>query len=194
MIPKNIQINNQIVLIIGPTTSGKTTLAHRIQKQYHASSKIISQDDILNQEDKSQNQESLDSILHQKMASLIKDTVHDDKNQLIILDTLNIGMHSVSSLISTIKEIGYPGKFTLLKNHPSIELHRSFCETRNDSMAQSLTQAGVKDVARGQRLYYESNHGSLKAHYPYSEEYIILDPTTVNFSFHLGSHQYYKTK
>lgn len=194
MFPKSIQINNQMIIIIGPTTSGKTTLAYKIQEQYHAPSKVISQENILKQEELNQSQEALDSVLHQQMASAVQDAFHENKDQLIILDTLNIGMDSVSDLISTIKATDYFRKFTLLKSYPSIQLHRTFCEMKNDSMEQSLTEDEIKSIALGQRLYYESNHGSLKTHFPYSKEYIVFNPTTVNFSFSLGSRPYYKVK
>ena len=42
-----IQISNRLVIIVGPSTSGKTTLSHKMKKDFDGNSIIISHDVVL---------------------------------------------------------------------------------------------------------------------------------------------------
>ena len=53
---ENINIKNRVCVLIGPTTGGKTTLAHRIQKEFEGKSVIVSHDEVLKEIPKNQSQ------------------------------------------------------------------------------------------------------------------------------------------
>lgn len=50
----NVNINNRLVLIVGPSTTGKTILSKKVKEDANVKSVVISHDEVLNKINKNQ--------------------------------------------------------------------------------------------------------------------------------------------
>lgn len=180
-----ITINSRVVLIVGPTTSGKTTLAKRIKEEFPGKAIIISHDDIAMNLNKNNSKEQSDFEHRMKMISSIQSALDDEENQLIILDTLNIRREGVFAILMLIKLLGVDEEITLLKTNISLETHCSFFKNRNDSLLKMVSMNELLKTILEQRAFYEGESGSLNMHYQSTEEIVISNPEDVTFSFEL---------
>lgn len=178
-----ILISNQIVLIIGPTTSGKTTLSNQLKETFSGSVAIISQDEVAN----SLNEKDISSMFltmkyRKKFSISLKNAIQSSKD-LIVLDTLNIRIFDVFQTICCIKKHGYFGKITLLKMNLPFELRSEFCEKRRDFDTSLLTTEELFLNMVRQLTWYQSSSGSLHQTFPFTDEYVIQDPRKVEFMY-----------
>ncbi|MDE5587233.1 MAG: ATP-binding protein, partial [Bacilli bacterium] len=127
-----IPINNRIVLIIGPTTSGKSTMAKKIQDQFQGSSVIVSHDEVFYQVNQNQSQSAIELEFRLFYISSILEAISDHQNQLVIIDGINLAYKNVLDILNQLQEIGYKDRITLLKTDLPIDLHLLFCEQRDD--------------------------------------------------------------
>lgn len=178
-----IPIYNRVVLIIGPTTSGKTTLSNQLKETFPGLVTIISQDEVSN----SLNEEDTFSMFltmkyRKKFAASLKDAIQSP-NKLIVLDTLNIRIFDVFQTICSIKRHGHFRKITLLKMNLPFELQSEFCGKRRDFDTSLLTTEELFLNMVRQLTWYQSSSGSLHQTFPFTDEYVILDPRKVEFMY-----------
>lgn len=173
-----VNINNRIVLIIGPSTTGKTTLSKKINEESQVKSKIISHDGVLNTINKNQSQEKIDMEFKLEFIKQISDAVKDSSNELIILDTLNIRTQGLMAILLTLKMLGDDG-ITLIKMHPTLDLHTKYIIQRA-KRNKLVTPAAVLQ----QRKFFESREGSLNTRIDVvDDEFIIENPEDITLNF-----------
>ena len=187
-----IPINHRMVLIIGPTTTGKTTLSYKLQKTAPISTTIISQDDVVISVNNQKNCGMLVSTaIRKKYSSLLKEAIKKP-GELIVLDMLNIRIFDVFETILRIKRQGYFEKITLLKMNLPFKLHDKFCGQRKTFNVPSMTTEQLFSNMVNQLTWYQSPSGSLHHTFPFTEEYLIEDPREVEFIYPLISSKQYK--
>jgi len=178
-------ISTRLVVIVGPSTTGKTTLAKKISSEFKGKSIIISHDDVVNKINKNQPQDKIDMQFRLLLIEQIKDAINDESNKLIILDTLNIGYQSLLAFLCIIKAICYSNEITLFKTDLPFNLHEKYIRER----AKKDSKTDLKTIL-AQRKFYYSNDGSLKASfsnqyhdYLVDDEYIITNPEAITIQF-----------
>lgn len=176
----NININNRLVLIVGPSTTGKTTLSKKIEKESQMKSVIISHDEVLEKIDKNQSQKQIDEKFHLEFIHQICDAIDEQSNELIILDTLNFDSKALFSVLFILRMfINYADGITLIKMNPPLELHKKYVQERS-----KVNELVNLSAILSQRMHYISNQGSLFRTYDLAnEEIIISNPENVTLNF-----------
>lgn len=177
----DIKINNRLVIINGPSCSGKTTLANRIQDEYNGNGKcaVIGHDDILAYVDKNQSQEQIDKDFHNYYLGTICNALSMPEIELLILDTLNIEIKRLIAFISVIRGVApYTDPITLIKMNVEGNIHDEFISMRTtdpELVAGIKSQVGI----------YRGIEGSLNKSIPYCQTSVIKDPRDINIIFDL---------
>ena len=96
---QSIEISTRIVIICGPTSSGKTTMAYRIKNEFNGESIVISHDEVLATINQKQSQEKIDEQFRLAYFNSIKDAYQNKANQLIIIDSVNIRAINLQAFI-----------------------------------------------------------------------------------------------
>ncbi len=182
-----IPIHNRIVLIVGPTTSGKSTMAKKIQEQFQGTSVIVSHDEVFYKVNQNQPQYAIDLEFQILYISAIKEAILDQQNQLVIIDGMELLYKNVLETLNHLREIGYEDRITLLKTDLPIDLHLLFCEQRDDDLLRrNTTHEELHNTILKQSSFYHSSIGSLYSRFEDVDECIIKDPREVQFIFSFG--------
>ena len=188
----DIPIHHRIVLLLGPTTSGKTTLSYKLKKTAPVATTIISQDDVVDTVTHQKHGEILDSIaIRKRYNSLIKESIKKPE-ELIVLDMLNIHLFEAWETILRIRRQGYFGKITLLKMDLPFQLQSEFCKQRKDFNIPGMTTERLFSNMLTQLTCYQGSSGSLHHHFMFTDEYLIQDPREVEFTYSLAPSKQYK--
>lgn len=184
----NLDITNRLVLICGPTTSGKTTLANRIKNESPVSSIVISHDEVLAKVNKNQSQEKIDYEFRMRFISEINAAICSDYS-LIILDTLNIRNKALTSVLIILRALlKYTDEITLIKMNLPMDLQKEFILKRKEFKV-GYEQWNPHELLLGlleQRQIYCSSLGTLPYSFTTTREYEITNPKEVNIQFDLS--------
>lgn len=177
----DIKIKNRLVIINGPSCSGKTTLAKRIQDEYNGNGQcaIIGHDDILAFVDKNQSQDKIDKDFHNYYLGTICNALSMPEIELLVLDTLNIEIKRLIAFISVIRGVApYTDPITLIKMDVDGNIHDEFIRMRT---TDPELVAGIKS----QVSIYKGIEGSLNKSIPYCQTTVVKDPRDINIIFDL---------
>ncbi len=175
-----IKFNNRLVIINGPSCSGKTTLADRIQAEYKGKCVVICHDDILGFVDKNQPQEKIDEDFHHYFLAVICGALEEESIDLVVLDTLNVGIKQLLTFITVIKGFSnYQDLITLIKMNIDTKLHDEFIAKRT---SDSFVKRGVKSQVE----YYKGIEGSLNKSIPFCDTFVVKNPKDVTLKFDLS--------
>jgi len=189
-----IPINHRVVLIIGPTTTGKTTLSYKLQKEAPVPTTIISQDDVVKSVINQENcRMPVSTAIRKKYSFLLRESIKNPE-ELIVLDMLNIHVFDVFETIFRIKRQGHVGKITLLKMNLPFKLQDQFCGQRKTFNTPSMTTEKLFSNMIAQLNLYQGSSGSLHHTFPFTEEYLIEDPREVEFTYPFVCSKQYKIK
>ena len=120
-----MKLNNRLIIIVGPSTTGKSTLAKKINEESPEKSVIISHDEVLKKVNRNQSQDAINLQFRLKLIEQIAKAINDSSNKLIILDTLNYDSQALLAVLSIIRIfIKYTGGITLIKMNIPLELHK----------------------------------------------------------------------
>lgn len=176
----NINISDRIVLIVGPTSSGKTTFAKRIKSLSNFETVIISHDEVLSKVDKHQSQEKIDMDFRLLLLSEINTAIKNKDIKLIILDTLNITNNALFAVLNIIKVFfNYSMDITLIKFDIPLQLHLDYCKNREIKTGKTADAQTLMN----QKTIFASPNGSLNSKYSFCHEYIITNPEETTISF-----------
>ena len=178
----NVNINNRLVLIVGPSTTGKTILSKKVKEDANVKSVVISHDEVLNKINKNQSQEQIDLSFRLALINQISDAINDYSNELIVLDTLNFDSKALFAFLFIIRNfINYTDGITLIKMNPPLELHKKYIleRAKDNKLVDS-------SIILSQRRHYISNQGSLFISYSLAnEEIIIANPEDITLNFNI---------
>lgn len=177
----DIKIKNRLVIINGPSCSGKSTLANRIQDEYNGNGKcaIIGHDDILAYVNKDQSQEQIDFEFRNIYLGTICNALSMPEIELLVLDTFNIEIKRLLAFITTIKGVSdYKEPITLIKMNVDEDIHDEFIRKRTNDPYLVI---GIKS----QVAMYKGMEGALNKSIPFCETTVIKDPRDINIIFDL---------
>ncbi len=184
---KTLQIQDGMVFICGPSTTGKTTLARRIfQEAPYRDKIIISHDDVLlefineHKLPKEQFVQGLsptdDEQFRTKLMDIVKTALESRK--FVVYEGCYCDTVTPTGLITMLPLIGLDRPLTLLKMWPSTELHHQLIHGRFKDC--------IVDVQRikHQRVIFESViEPRYYAKFEYVHEYTIEDPRDITLNF-----------
>lgn len=185
-----IDIKNRIVIITGPSTSGKTTLAKKIKEMSPVNTVIIAHDDIAAIIDQNKTEEEKNEDFWAILIEKIGESLEDFENKLVVFDVLGIEDVYIYSLLQMIELVSsYYDDVTMIKMNLPVDKHLEFAKSRIDSDPNvKLYYRNLEEYWRAiilQRAYYESSEGSLKSDFFVCCEYVISDPEDVQIKFDL---------
>lgn len=165
------------VLIVGPTCSGKTALAHQIllkhQKAGNNNGIIISHDEILKKINQNQSQGEIDAQFKTRYINEISDAVKSKK--FIILDAINITVPALVAVIGVLQIVGC-NNITILKMNIKDDIQKRFLKTK--------TIKPTASILKYQKEVYKHG-GSLNFDFCdlVNAQYIIEDPNQIQILF-----------
>lgn len=183
-----INIEDRIVVITGPTTTGKSTLAAMIKATSPVKTTIISHDKIRMRIKQNQTEEEKMAEISSRLMASMFDALTNPEINLVIFDIPRIEEKYVSSLLAMIELINqYDDDITIIKTNIPLQIHCELMRSRIKSDPLVATffhnfdefyQAALK-----QRRYYESPLGSLNTNFYTRHQYVVSDPKTVTISY-----------
>ncbi len=174
-----LKIKNRLVIINGPSCSGKSALADRIQEECSGKCVIIGHDDILEYVDKNQPQEKIDEEFRGLYLGTICNALSMPDIDLLVLDSLNIEIKRLLAFISLIRLVGeYRDPITLVKMNIDAKLHDEFIRKRTNDPYFIAS-------AKSQVVLYKGIEGSLNKSIPYCDTTVVKDPRDVTITYDL---------
>ena len=183
-----IDIKNRIVIITGPSTSGKTTLAKKIREMSPVKTVIIAHDDIAAMIDQNKTEDEKNEDFWAMLIEKIGESLEDSENKLVVFDVLGIEDVYIYSLLQMIELVSSCyDDVTMIKMNLPVAKHLEFVKSRIDSDPKvKLYYRNLEEYWRAimlQRAYYESSEGSLESDFFVCNEYVISDPKDVQIKF-----------
>lgn len=180
-----INIKNRLVIIIGPSCMGKSTLADRIQEGYNGRCAIIGHDDILEIVNKNQEQYKIDDEFHDYYLGTICNALTMPDIDLLVLDTFNIEIRRLLAFITTIRGVtNYSEPITLIKMNVDSKIHDQFMKKKLSGLGMSNDPYMIGGI-KSQVLQYKGIDGSLNKPMPFCENIVVKDPRNVTITFDL---------
>lgn len=173
-----MKIETRIVLIVGPSSQGKTTLAKRLEKELPGRNVVISHDEVLEEIDKDQPQEIIDLQFRISLIAKICEAADDVGIEHIILDTVNIGKINLVAFILLIKmSLLEEEEITLIKLNIPESLNLEYGKKHYPNIPNT------SELILEQREDYQGEDGSLNASYEQfvEFEYVIENPNELSF-------------
>ena len=185
-----IDIKNRIIIITGPSTSGKTTLAKKIKEMSPVNTEIIAHDDIAVMIDQTKTDAEKNDDFWAMLIEKIGNSLENSENKLVVFDVLGVEDVYIYSLLRMIELVNSCyDDVTMIKMNLSVDKHLKFVKSRMDSDSNvKLYYKNLKEYWRAimiQRAYYESSEGSLKSDFFVCNEYVISNPEDVQIKFDL---------
>ena len=185
-----IDIKNRIVIITGPSTSGKTTLAKKIKEMSPVKTVIIAHDDIAAMIDQNKTEDEKNDDFWAMLIEKIGESLEDSENKLVVFDVLGIEDVYIYSLLQMIELVSSSyDEVTMIKMNLPVAKHLEFVKSRIDSDPNvKLYYRNLEEYWRAimlQRAYYKSSAGSLESDFFVCSEYVINDPKDVQIKFDL---------
>ena len=180
--PIVIKPGDRILLIVGPTSSGKTTLAHKLRDQIPSPKKavVISHDDIVQEiANNIHEPKQRDQKFRVMLIERVTKAVADPKNDFIILDTVNISKTALNAFLVILNILipSFSSQCVLLKTWIPKEKNIEFAIQHypHEMFAAQLTSEQINE--------YESAQGSLHSNFTNSglvkSEYVVNPLTSV---------------
>lgn len=169
----DINIENRLVVICGPTTSGKTTLTNRIKKEFSGNCKIIAHDDIISRLPKFINEKAQSQMFMNILLQELYKALDDESIDLIVLESIIYLMdQQLMLLLDTLEDMDYCDRVTLIKMHIPIELQIEYCQRRKKLEKGAPTM----DVIANQDAMFYSPYGTLNRRYHNCDEFVVENP------------------
>lgn len=176
---KPINISDKgLIILVGPTASGKSTFANRLKAAAPHDTVIISGDKILEKIDKTQTDAQIDEEFKLKFMEELK-SIHNPKDKFIVFDMIHtirdITLQFMMWLIWCIVKFE---TITIIKFDLPLELQIEYSKKRELSR-------GIKthlSIILGQRDVFYGPDGSLNANYQFSREFVITNPEEIDIN------------
>lgn len=185
---KTLQIQDGLILICGPSTSGKTTLAQRLFDEIPYTDKVLlSHDEFLRDFLKRTGRPvdtfyaGLDSEGNSKFKEALAMQIRDAcaRRQCIIHESLYCVPENLETLLRILPAFGLNRPVTLIKLWPSLELWMQFLRKRPDrervDMRALLSQRVSFQPSTVERFFSKK--------VPWVHEYCVEDPRVISFEF-----------
>lgn len=180
----NIKLTTRIVLLAGPSSTGKTTLAKKLLWQASSLNPVcVSQDEIIRRIPKGLSPDAWENTRQDLFIMAITEALFNPSAKLIIFDTANISHESLYNFLMTIHTLAGEAlltEITLLKLQIPKQRHLE------NARRHYPNDPDITSRVKEQRLRYEGSDGSLGADYM-SDKLVsyqfVIDPETTTFTF-----------
>ena len=126
-----IDIDNRIVIITGPSTTGKSTLANKILESSPVKAVVISHDAIAGEINDKQSEREKSEELYIRLVNKVFAALRNSENKLIIFDVPGINANYIYSLLQIIEMANhYHDNITLIKINLPLETHLKLMKLR----------------------------------------------------------------
>ncbi len=170
-----VKKNEGLVILCGPTTTGKTGIARRILKQYKGSNgELISYEGFSDKKDKKANEKREFEFLKNTSAQIRKSI---EARNFTVLKTTIVTDAELYSLLTAVRILGYTGKITLIMIDLDEETHINYLRNRKRGGKPSL-----KELKKQRRLFYEQILPNLDFD-RLADRYVVKDPNDVIIKF-----------
>lgn len=183
-----ITIQDRIIIITGPSTTGKSTLAKQIKAMSPVPTVIISHDDILDKVNPKLSEEDKNEEFFTLFLKKISETLQDQDNALIVFDVPGINDDYIFTLINLIEEINqYSDDITILKTNVPLNIHTEFMKLRYKNDINAFVYfddfTDYYNNMLEQRKTYEGPFGTLHTDFYNYDCTVIENPQDVTLSF-----------
>lgn len=173
LIDVKIENNEGLVVLCGPTTTGKTGIARRILKKYEGTNgEFITCDDI----DYKNVQKSKHEYTFLKH-SLKKIKCAIEEKKFIVIKSDIVTEAELYTLLAALRMLGYKGSITLIMMDIDEETHIKYLINRKRAGKPTL-----KELKRQRKVFYEQILPNQDFDY-LTDMYIIGDPNSVKIRF-----------
>ena len=180
----NITIQTRIVVLAGPSSTGKTTLAKKLLWQASSMNPVlVSQDEIIHRIPKGLSPDAWENRRKDLFIKTITEALDNQSAKLIVFDTANVSHDSLYNFLKTIHTLAgetIPTEITLLKLQIPKQRHME------NARRHYPDDPDITSRVTTQRKCYEGPDGSLHTDYLSSELVHcqhIIDPEHTTFSF-----------
>lgn len=171
----NVKKNEGLVILCGPTTTGKTGIARRILKQYKGSNgELISYESSYSKKNKKAN-EKHEFEFFKKASPKIKKSI--EAKNFTVLKTTIVTDVELYALLTSVRILGYTGKITLIMIDLDEETHINYLRNRKRGVKPS-----VKELKKQRKLFYEQIMPNLDFN-RLANKYVVKDPNDVTIKF-----------
>ena len=126
-----IDIASRIVIITGPSTTGKSTLANKILESSPVKAVVISHDAIADEINDKQSERQRSEELYIRLVNKVFAALRNSENKLIIFDVPGINANYIYSLLQIIEMANhYHDNITLIKINLPLETHLKLMKLR----------------------------------------------------------------
>ena len=126
-----IDIDSRIVIITGPSTTGKSTLANKILESSPVKAVVISHDAIAGEINDKQSEREKSEELYIRLVNKVFAALRNSENKLIIFDVPGINANYIYSLLQIIEMANhYHDNITLIKINLPLETHLKLMKLR----------------------------------------------------------------
>ena len=126
-----IDIDSRIVIITGPSTTGKSTLANKILESSPVKAVVISHDAIADEINDKQSEREKSEELYIRLVNKVFAALRNSENKLIIFDVPGINANYIYSLLQIIEMANhYHDNITLIKINLPLETHLKLMKLR----------------------------------------------------------------
>ena len=126
-----IDIDSRIVIITGPATTGKSTLANKILESSPVKAVVISHDAIADEINDKQSEREKSEELYIRLVNKVFAALRNSENKLIIFDVPGINANYIYSLLQIIEMANhYHDNITLIKINLPLETHLKLMKLR----------------------------------------------------------------
>ncbi len=173
-------LKNKMVVIVGPTATGKSTLAKKVQKSC-PNSVMISREDIIEEMIQHPTKGEIYTKFRFFFLQKIKEALEEEGEPVIIIDMLNHQEHSLVTFLNSIRNYAnYQDGITLIKMNPTMNLHKKMIQEAKKEESSLRTSQIL--------LERESYFSPMGSFYPsflnlVEEEVIIEKPNKEEFTF-----------
>lgn len=180
----NVEIKTRLVLLAGPSSTGKTTLTNKLMWQASQLSPVrVSQDEIIGRIPKGLSPDAWENTRQDLFIMAITEALFNPSAKLIVFDTSNISHESLYNFLMTIHTLAGEAlltEITLLKLQIPKQRHLE------NARRHYPDDPDITSIVKEQRSCYEGPKGSLGVDYV-SDNLVsyqfVIDPETTTFTF-----------
>lgn len=180
----NITIQTRIVVLAGPSSTGKTTLARKLLWQASSMNPVlVSQDEIIRRIPKGLSPDDWENTRQDLFINTITGALYNRSAKLIVFDTANVSHESLYNFLMTIHTLAGEAiltEITLLKLQIPKQRHME------NARRHYPDDPDITSRVTTQRECYEGPDGSLHTDYLSSKlvhYQHVIDPEKTTFSF-----------
>lgn len=171
-----LESNKGLVIICGPTTTGKTGIARKILANYEGNNgEFISYSDIWKKVNKNQNKVKREIEFSKKISTTLRNAI--ERKNFIVLETTILADTELYSLLTAVRILGFSKKITLILIDLDEETHINYLNNRKKGVKPTM-----KELKKQRKIFLEKILPN-KEFDKMTNKYVINNPNDVVIKF-----------